>query len=87
MSPPVGAGSACCWRSVTQLPANPTLKMPPGKAVVYRSLVTESGAMASRSGGRVPATKSCEMPENEIPTSPTLWRKTQGWLPTICTAS
>ncbi len=43
--------------------------------------------MAARSGGSVPATMSWENPEYEMPTMPTLWLSTQGWAPTICTAS
>jgi hypothetical protein len=51
------------------------------------SSVTDIGAMAARWGGRVPATKSWVMPENEMPTRPTLRPFTHGWFATVSTAS
>ena len=49
--------------------------------------MTDIGAMAARCGGRVPATKSCVMPENEMPARPTFPPLTQGCAATVSTAS
>ena len=48
-----------------------------------RIAVELNGAIAARSGGSVPATSNCEMPEYEMPTMPTLWCRTQDWAPTV----
>ena len=49
--------------------------------------MTDIGAIAARCGGRVPAVKSCVMPENEMPAMPTLPPFTQSWAATVSTAS
>ena len=45
------------------------------------------GAIAARWGGCAPATANWEMPENEMPTMPTLPPLTHGWAATTSTAS
>ena len=76
-----------CTRSLPQLSAKPSLRMPPGSRVVAVLSMTDSGVMASRCGGWVAPTNSCEMPGYEMPTMPTLLPSTHGWRATVSTAS
>ncbi len=57
------SGWADSSRSVAQLRANPSLRMPPGASVERTvSAMTDSGVMARRCGGRVWATNSWLIP-------------------------
>ena len=62
--------------------------MPPGISVdVPVSAITDSGVMAASDGGRIFATKSCEIPGYDNPAMPTLLCLTQPWRATISITS